>query len=215
MPHVADSRNKWNSIDQSAPRVFCRVAPYMPHPQLCHLVLRCLFSYTSSSSAARRCHDTSLVSHVLMKVISIAKHSDSHQAALYAHGLVELVLQRFQQVLQQQDVSASSAQYPVELTLLLDLFLVLSKHRFSSRDLRLCLRLFQNDDKTPVDLLLKTYTVLAENLTTQPTHILCFPVILFVDPRDLELTSRSLSEDTLTISLQAHDGTKSREATLG
>ena len=149
-----------------------------------------------------------------MKLITLAKQTDRNHLLLYSHGLVKLVLGRFKQVLADGVVDVTK-NCPAELTLLLDLFLVLSQHSFSSRDLLLLLRLFGNSKSVAMDLLLNTLLVLAENMCTQPTYTLSFPVMMSLLASDLELTSRSLSDDTLTISIQAHHGTKSKEVTLG
>ena len=171
----------------------------MPHPQFCHLVLDTLITYTN------KFNQTSLVSHVLLKMISIAKQNIYNATAMYTQGMVELILTRFQQVLRLPVNYKDS--FPVELTLLLDLFLVISKHSFHAKELRLCLRLFQ-EESPPVDLLLHTLTELAENLVMQPSYIICFPVITSTLASDLELTARSLSGDTLSISVQVNAGTR-------
>ena len=112
----------------------------MLYPQLCKLVLQLLVDHPTERPTS------GVLSHVLLKLISLAKQSAHIASAMYNQGLVEILLNGLRKIIRNYGRSPSSL---VEQRLILDLFLLISQHAFSSCELKLFLALFQ-EEKAPV-----------------------------------------------------------------
>lgn len=183
-------------------KVFINLLNGLPQPEFCRLVVELLIKHH------KKHNNTNIMSHILLKLISIAKLSPHNASSLYSQGIVELLLTGFRYIL-----TSKSPEYQAEQRLLLDLFLVLSQHSFLSKELLLYLQLF-NESNAPVGFLLNTLTLLARMFQLQPSHILCFPVIKSSQASDLRLTERSISQETLSVSMQVMEQSVNDGSTL-
>ena len=160
------------------------------YPEFCRLVLELVIHHHQLHKSP------TLIAHVLLKLITLAKESPHNASILYNQGLVECLLTGLKGILTTKD-----EQYQAERSLALDLFLIISQHSFLAKELQLYLRLM-NEKDAPLDLLLNTLIYLAKAFKFQPAYILCFPAIHSIQADDLKLMSRSLSQDTLSVSMQ-------------
>ena len=108
----------------------------MLYPQLCKLVMQLLVEHPTEPPTS------GVLAHVVLKLISLAKQSPHIASALYNQGLVKILLVGLQKIIQ---TAGSNGVCGVEQRLLLDLFLLISQHAFSSQELKLFLSLFKED----------------------------------------------------------------------
>ena len=181
----------------------------LAHPEFCLLVLELVIEHHTLHQSP------GLIAHVLLKLVTLAKVSAHNASILYNQGLVQCLLTGFRGIL-----SCRDPQYQAERSLAMDLFLIISQHSFLAKDLELYLRLM-NGKEAPLDLLLNTLIYLAKAFKFQPAYILCFPTIHPILADDLKRVSRSLSQETLSISMQViasskltGDGSMSRYVVL-
>ncbi len=111
----------------------------MLYPQLCKLVMQLLVHHPTEPPTS------GVLAHVVLKLISLAKQSPHIASALYNQGLVEIILVGLQKIIQNANSTGSGGVCGVEQRLLLDLFLLISQHAFSSQELKLFLSLFKED----------------------------------------------------------------------
>ena len=116
----------------------------MLYPQLCKLVLQLLVDHPTERPTS------GVLSHVLLKLISLAKQSAHIASAMYNQHLVEILLDGLRKIVRNYGRTSSSV---VEQKLILDLFILISQHAFSSRELKLFLALFQEENAPVVSLI--------------------------------------------------------------
>lgn len=193
------SRTTTNSSGNS---IFQNLFKSMPHPEFCTLVTELLIQHHKTH------RDTAIVAHCLLKLTTTAKLNPPNNATtLYNHGMPKLILDGFRHVL-----ATKGAVFEPERRLLLDLFLVISQQSFLSRELHQYLQLFKEND-APVELLLDTLVQLANGFQWQPSCYLGFPILQSTEARELRfpLSSSSVSDDTLSVSMQVMNHSVSME----
>ncbi|XP_078001240.1 lysosomal-trafficking regulator-like [Glandiceps talaboti] len=141
------------------------------HPPMCKLVLELLAANVDVDYTDVTCYG-------LQQLIAIATTCQTHSTALYYDGLATSLLDVFSEYL-----TSSSKDYQEIQSLVLELFVVLVRHNISSQELQTFIRFMQHKD-VPMDLLLCALTNVASNMTTQPSHILCFPTSMITDNVD-------------------------------
>ncbi|XP_033121073.1 lysosomal-trafficking regulator-like isoform X2 [Anneissia japonica] len=133
------------------------------YPQVCRMVLELL-----AKEENPECQD--VLCFALNQLIYIAKACDSNRIKLYMDGLGGTIMRYFTWILERKDKTIQVVQ-----DLLLELFAVLVQPYMSADELRQLLHLFQTSSP-PIDSLLNTLLEVTGRISTQPSHILCFPV---------------------------------------
>ena len=205
--------SKSHTLDLDRERhIFSPPSHALPHPDLCFATLRMLIQFEHNNNNNS---NNNLLTHLLLKLIAICKNSEVNRALLYEQGAVQILLDFVAQKLSVSDKLETEQTEPEvsvkkpDISLVLDLTLVLLRHRLTSRELRAILRLFQLE-RAPVDDLLDLLLTLADDARTSPRHSVEFPVLTSLRSSDLELSVRSLDSDTLTVSMRVTNGTLSK-----
>ncbi len=107
----------------------------MLYPQLCKLVLQLLLDHPVEDLTS------GVLSHVLQKLISLCKPGAEMASVMYQQDLVQVLLTGLRKIIKKHGSSGEREQ-----RLILNLFLLLAQQGFTSRELKLFLSLYQEEN---------------------------------------------------------------------